>query len=108
MRLGHPEGMLETVKAKVGDAEVNRDAVAQALTSIGYKVADDNDASSADAEDSAQANEALAKVSSLSSEVSSAAQNPPADQAKRKISEAKTMDELIAATQEAGIDTSYT
>jgi hypothetical protein len=99
---GHPKGILDTVKGKLGDAEVTRESVAEALKGIGYQV-EEADASAGDGtEQSAQASD-LAKVSTLSSRVRSAAQGEPSDAAMQRINKADTPAELAAIMAELGL-----
>jgi hypothetical protein len=106
--LGHPKGMLDTVASKVGEGEVNRDSVAQALTSIGYNLVPENDAANdSKVEAKATDNSALAEVSTLSAQISAAAQGEPADSTMAKIAGAKSNAELAAIMAEAGATKAY-
>jgi hypothetical protein len=100
--LNHPAGLSEFLKGKLGDAEVTRESVAEALKGIGYQV-EEADASEGDGtEQSAQASD-LAKVSTLSSRVRSAAQGEPSDAAMQRIQGAESPEKLAAIMAELGL-----
>jgi hypothetical protein len=100
--LNHPAGLSEFLKGKLGDAEVTRESVAEALKGIGYQV-EEADAPAGDGtEQSAQASD-LAKVSTLSSRVRSAAQGEPSDAVMQRINKADTPAELAAIMAELGL-----
>jgi len=71
IRFGHPKGILEVVKGKLGDAEVSSEGVAEALKGIGYEV--DVDGAASPSDDQSESQSDLARVASLSAEVQSAA-----------------------------------
>jgi hypothetical protein len=100
--LGHPAGLSEFLKGKLGDAEVTRDSVAAALTGIGYAVDVDGASSESGVEVSAQQSD-LAKVANLSAQVRSAALGGTSDDLARKISQAQSQAELNALMEEAGL-----
>ena len=99
---GHPKGMLDTVKAKLGDAEVTAEAVTEALTSIGYKV-DVEDATSDHEEVTDSEDTDLAKVTSLSAEVQSAAKDLDSRDLTSRINQAESQEELTAIMKEADL-----
>jgi len=99
---GHPAGILDIVKGKLGDAEVTADAVAEALTSIGYKV-DVEDATSDHEEVTEPEVTDLAKVTDLSAQVQSAAKGLDSRDIAARINQAESQDELTEIMKEADL-----
>jgi hypothetical protein len=100
--LGHPAGIMELVSGKLGEAEVTKESVAEALTGIGYEV-DVDGAGSGDDANTGDPSSDLAKVTSLSAQVQSAAQNVPADDVGQKIAEAETPAQLAEIMAKADL-----
>jgi hypothetical protein len=98
---GHPAGILDVVKAKLGDAEVSPETVAEALRSIGYQV-EVPDATAGTGEEQVDQLSDLATVSTLSAQVRSAATGGATDPLEA-INRANTPEELRAAVEKAGI-----
>jgi hypothetical protein len=100
--LGHPAGILDVVKAKLGDAEVTRDSVADALRGIGYQVEVD-DAPAGEGHEPSESESDLAKVASLSAQVRSAAQGVAPVTDIQRINQAQSQAELNAIMAELGL-----
>ena len=101
---GHPAGILEVVKGKLGDADVSPETVTKALESVGYKVDVEDATSDNDSEDSeSEANADLVKVTSLSAEVQSAAKGKTTVDVTTRIAQAKNQDEINKIMAEAGL-----
>ena len=103
---GYPEGILDTVKAKLGEGEVTDETVTNALTSIGFKIAD-SDAVSDDAGSESTAGSELVDVTSLSGQVATAASNVAPDTVMDEINSADTPEEVAAAMEKAGLAVSH-
>ena len=99
---GHPAGILDIVKGKLGDAEVTAEAVAEALTGIGYKV-DVEDATSEHEEVTEPEVTDLAKVTDLSAQVQSAAKGLDSRDVSGRINQADSQEELTEIMKEAGL-----
>ena len=100
--LGHPAGMSAILTGQLGDAEVTRESVTEALQGIGYQVVVDDATSEPDGEAPSQQSD-LAKVTSLSAQVRTAAQSGAEDDLSKKISQAQTPADLAALMAEAGL-----
>jgi hypothetical protein len=100
--LSLPAGLSETVEGKLGDAEVTREKVVEALTSIGFQVTAEDDGGTQDEADSRQAND-LAQVANLGNQVAQAATQQTQDNLTDKINEAETPEQLAAIMREAGL-----
>lgn len=101
---GHPAGILEVVKGKLGDADVSPETVTKALESVGYKVDVEGATSEDDSDDSeSEANADLVKVTSLSAEVQSAAKGKTTADVTTRIAQAKDQDEVNKIMAEAGL-----
>lgn len=101
--LGHPKGMSAVLKGKLKeDAEVTRDSVAEALTSIGYEVEVEGAATESESEKSVN-QEGLAKVSELSAKVRTTASGDAPDPIAR-LNQAATQADLVALTEELGLN----
>lgn len=98
----HPAGILDVVKGKLGDADVTRETVAEALTSIGYKV-DVDDATSDHEEVTDSQDTDLAKVANLSATVQSAVQGTDSRDLTSRIESADTAEELTKIMKEADL-----
>jgi hypothetical protein len=101
--LGHPVGMSSLLKGQLGEAEVTRESVAEALRGIGYQVEVDGASSEPEGEDSTQDHTDLANVTGLSAKVRSAAQGGDEDDLMRKIALTTNQGELNALMAEAGL-----
>lgn len=99
---GHPAGILDVVKSKLGDGEVTSEGVASALTGIGYQLDGAGTVQDSGVQDNPDLSD-LAKVTSLSREVSSAASGATPDSIMDKISSAQSPEELAAVMGEAGL-----
>lgn len=99
--LGHPAGMLDAVKGRLGDAEVSRDSVAEALRGIGYQV-EDADATAGTTGEAPEAGSALRDVTALSAKVRSAATGETSDPLK-DIGATESRAELIALMEQQGL-----
>ena len=99
---GHPKGILDVVKGKLGEKEATADAVAEALTSIGYQV-EVEDASSNPEGVESTTNTDLAKVATLSAEVQSATQGKTTVDVGDQIAAAETQEDLNAIMAKAGL-----
>ena len=101
---GHPKGILDTVKGKLGDAERTKETVGKALQDIGYKV-EITDVSSESEQDSQESTEntELATVTGLSARVQSAVQGDTTADVKTQLGEAETDDQVKAIMAEAGL-----
>jgi hypothetical protein len=98
---GHPKGIGSLIADRLGEADVTREAVAEALTGIGYEVdATDTAGGQGSSKDSSQPD--LANVADLSSRVQSAGGSgaPASDLA--KVESAQTREELRAIAAEGG------
>jgi hypothetical protein len=100
--LNLPAGLSETVEGKLGDAEVTREKVVEALTGIGFQVTAEDDAGTQEEADSRQAND-LAQVANLGNQVAQAATQQTNDNLSDKINEAETPEELAQIMREAGL-----
>lgn len=99
---GHPKGILDTVKGKLGDAETTKETVAKALQDIGYKVEITDVSSEEDSQESTE-NADLATVTSLSEKVQSATQGDTTANVEAQIGEAETQDQVDAIMKKAGL-----
>lgn len=107
--LGHPKGMSAIVAGKLGEGEITPEGVATALTTLGYEVKlEDTSEKSDDSSTPDEASQALADVASLSSQVSSAAQNAPTDDTARLIAEAPDREALAQVMADKGMTAQYT
>jgi hypothetical protein len=107
--LGHPAGMSAILKGTLGDAEVTRESVAEALQGIGYQVEVDETAEQSDDPESSSQAADLAKVTGLSAQVRSAANGlDPNASLSKDIAGAKTPAELNAVMEKAGLTAKYT
>ena len=97
--LGHPIGIRELVDEKLGENEVTKETVTEALIAIGYKVDETDGATEESNKDTTKSG--LAEVSNLSSAVQSAAQNKPSDDLAEKIASANTPEALAKVMAEA-------
>lgn len=102
IELGHPAGMWEAVKGRLGESEVTRDSVAEALRGIGYQVEVVEAPEESGGEASVNVSD-LAKVTSLSAQVRSAAQGVDPGDVMRKINQATSPEDLQAILVEAGL-----
>ena len=104
---GHPAGILETVKGKLGDADVSPETVAKALESVGYKVDVEGATSDDDSVDSgSETNVDLVKVTQLSAEVQSASKGKTTTDVTTRIAQAETNEEVNKIMAEEGLLTS--
>lgn len=100
-KFGHPAGILDVVKGKLGENEVTEDTVAEALTAIGYTV-DKADGAPETAKEPGDSRTDLANVTDLSRSVQSAAgSGAPASELSR-VQNAQTPEELAAIAAEGG------
>ncbi len=99
---GHPAGILDTVKGKLGDVEVTAEAVAEALRGIGYQV-DVDDATSDQEEVTEPEVTDLAKVTNLSAQVQSAAKGIDSRNVGVRIAQADSPEEVTEIMDEAGL-----
>lgn len=97
---GYPAGIRDTIKAKLGDGEVTREAVGQALASIGFNV--NPDAVTGQGGEADQARKDLAQVSSLSGQVQAAAGSGSGPNILDRIANATSQEELRAIAAEGG------
>ncbi len=104
---GHPRGILETIKGKLGESEATAETVAAALTSIGYKVDVEGATSTVEEGVESEGKTDLAKVSLLSAEVQATAKGKTTVDPTDAINSATTQDELNAAAAQAGILENY-
>lgn len=93
--LGHPAGMTGTVAGQLGESEVSRETVADALRAIGYTIQDESDGGSGDDGDAVDQGD-LATVTDLSRQVSSAASGTQTPSVEQQIAGAKSREELAA------------
>lgn len=99
IHFGHPAGIREVVEGKLGDAEVTRESVAEALKAIGYAVtADESEGGGTSVE-----SEDLRSVTELSSQVQSAAQKKEAESFYDGLNKTETPDALAAFMREQGL-----
>jgi hypothetical protein len=98
---GHPKGILDSVKKRLGDAEVSREGVAEALRSIGYQV-EIADVPADSGEGPSQQLADLAKVSDLSSQVRAASQGANLASEVEKVAQAQTPEDLVRLAAEGG------
>lgn len=102
--LGHPAGMSAFLNGQLGEAEVSRESVANALQSIGYQIEVDDAAQEQEVE--AQANLSdLANVSRLSAQMQSITQ-PGREDNIAKVNAAQTPEELVELMRQQGLLTS--
>jgi hypothetical protein len=101
--LRHPAGLAEFLQGKLGDAEVTRESVAEALRGIGYQVEVDGASSEPEGESPTEDHTDLANVTGLSAKVRSAAQGGDEDDLMRKIALTTNQGELNALMAEAGL-----
>lgn len=99
---GHPVGILDTVKGKLGDAETTKETVGKALQDIGYKVEITDVSSEQDSQGSTE-NTELATVTGLSAQVQSAVQGDATVNVKTQLGEAETQDQVNAIMEKAGL-----
>ena len=99
---GHPKGILDTVKGKLGETEATVESVAKALTSIGYTV-DVEGASSSDESVESNTEADLAKVANLSAQVQATTQGGASANVMDRISAANSNAEVEAIMAEAGL-----
>ena len=104
---GHPKGILETIKGKLGDGEATVETVAAALTSIGYKVDVEGAASSEEVVKEDDPATELAKVSQLSAEVQATAKGKTTVDVTEQIAAANTEGEVNAIMAKAGLLEDY-
>ena len=102
IELGHPAGMSAVVNGTLGDAEVSRESVANALRSIGYQVEDADAPVDEGSEPPSQKLADLAKVSDLSSQVRAASQGSSLASEIEKIAQAQSPEELVRLAAEGG------
>lgn len=95
---GHPAGLARFMLSEIGDAELSGETVAGYLKGLGY----DTKPVSSDEQEPASESQQLAEVTSLSSRVSAAASNAPADNVMDRIQNAKSPQELAAIMEEIG------
>lgn len=100
--LGHPKGMAAVLKSKLGESDVTRESVAEALAGIGYQVEVEDAASEDGGKGETGPQSDLAKVSELSAKVRSAAQGEGPD-AVQRLNQASSQEELAAIAAELGI-----
>ena len=103
---GHPKGILDVVKGKLGEKEASRETVAEALASIGYEVDVEGATSESEGVES-DTNADLAKVTKLSAEVQSAAKGGTTVNVLDQINAANTQDEVNAIMAKAGLLEDY-
>jgi hypothetical protein len=99
--LGHPVGMRDAVKGKLGDADVTLEGVATALTGIGYEVDVENAGSGQEGGSTTTASE-LAGVSDLSAQVQSAAGSGSPAPVIDQINQATSQADLVKIAAEGG------
>jgi hypothetical protein len=99
---GHPTGILDTIKRKLGDTETTKETVGKALQDIGYKVEITDVSSEQDSQEST-VNTELATVTGLSAQVQSAVQGSATVDVKTQIGETETEDQLNAIMEKAGL-----
>jgi hypothetical protein len=106
MSLGHPAGIRPVVEGKLGDAEVNRETVAEALRGIGYQI-EVPEAPDGSGGNPATSQSDLANVASLSAQVRSIASGGGEDTVMKQIAAAKTPQELAEIAAKGGFLTQY-
>jgi len=104
---GHPKGILETIKGKLGESEATAETVAAALTSIGYKVDVEGAASTETEGGKSETETELAKVSKLSAEVQATAKSGTTVDVTDQIAAADTQEEVNTIMAKAGLLEDY-
>lgn len=99
--LGHPAGMSAVLNGKLGEAEVTRESVAEALQSIGYKV-EVEDAASDEGSEPVGNQSDLANVSRLSAQMQSASQPGRLDDTS-KVLATQSPEELVELMRSQGL-----
>jgi hypothetical protein len=99
--LGHPAGLSEFLKGKLGDVDVTRESVASALQGIGYQV----EVAGAPEEGEAEASPSndLANVSNLSASVRSATTGDSRIDGVSKVNMVNTQAELVELMRKEGL-----
>jgi hypothetical protein len=105
--LGHPAGMSAIIAEKMGEGDVTRESVTATLQGLGYNL-EATPETAPDPSETSESDQALAEVTSLSSQVASAAGNPPADDTMAKIAATETREELAALMAEKGLTEQHT
>ena len=98
--------MSDLLQGRLGETEVTRESVAEALRSIGYQVEIDGAASNQ--EEQPAPNPDLAGVADLSAQVRSAALGQDSRDIASKIAQAQTPEELARLAAEGGFLQSHT
>lgn len=100
IQLGVPTGIGEFLEGKLGEAEVNTSSVTDLLRGIGFSVGEAG-VPDGNGEEQQEANSQLAKVASLSAQVSTSSSGGPANFLDR-INSANSPAELEAILKESG------
>lgn len=100
--LNLPKGLSETVEGKLGDADVTREGVVEALTAIGFEITDSPDGGE-ESQQTEQNVQDLSQVANLGSQVAQAATGQNTDNLTDKINEAETPAQLAEIMREAGL-----
>ena len=101
--LGHPRGMSAVVKARMGDAEVTRESVAEALQALGYAVADGDESAVESGGEAPEAHSDLVNVANLSAQVRAAASGSGKESVEDRIAKAESPEQVAAIMAEAGL-----
>lgn len=99
-RLGYPAGILDVVKDKLGESEINTNSVAEALKGIGFEVSE-TDPTSEDTQEEAVSKQHtdLADVTGLSAQVADAAKG----RTQVDVSQAETPEQIVEMMQKQGL-----
>lgn len=101
--LGHPKGMSAVVKGKMGDAEVTLEGVAEALQSLGYAVAGEDEGAVGSGGETPEAHSDLVNVANLSAQVRATASGSNKESVEDRIAKAQSQAEVNAIMVEAGL-----
>lgn len=99
-RLGYPSGILDVVKDKLGESEVNTQSVVEALKGIGFEVSETDPTSEDTQEEAVSEQHAnLANVTGLSAQVADAAKG----RTQVDVSQAETPEQIVEMMQKQGL-----
>ena len=104
---GHPKGMLDTIKGKLGESEATAETVAAALASTGYSVEVEGAVSTETESVESGTETELAKVSRLSAEVQATAKKGTTVDVTDQIAAADTQEEVNTIMAKAGLLEDY-
>ncbi len=104
---GHPKGMLDTIKGKLGESEATAETVAAALASTGYSVEVEGAVSTDIESVKSETETELAKVSRLSAEVQATAKKGTTVDVTDQIAAADTQEEVNTIMAKAGLLEDY-